>query len=207
MGELRIASISDPSLESAEATRVLLAIVYRAALMDLLPERGDGEIVVDRGWLRGLADAIGRAGIGRAVTLELAGAGEGLAAPLWALWEALDESPYPRGEWRGMRERLGDEQLARLLRISPSSLRRYAGGERETPDEVAWRLHALTRIVAALLGSYNDYGVRRWFERSRAQLGGRSPAEAFVAADGEDDADLRAVVELAEALVGPAVAA
>jgi hypothetical protein len=46
-------------------------------------------------------------------------------------------------------------------------------------NEVAWRLHTLTRILAALTGSYNDYGIRSWFHRPRAQFDGRSPADVF----------------------------
>lgn len=73
-------------------------------------------------------------------------------------------------------------------------------------DEIAWRLHTLTRIIAALSGSYNDYGVRRWFQRPRAQLDGQTPAEVFTEVGGEDDEQLNSLVELAEALVGPALA-
>jgi hypothetical protein len=109
-------------------------------------------------------------------------------------------------EWACVRERLDDGQLARLLRISRSSLRRYAAGERETPEGVAWRLHSLARIVAALAGSYNDYGIRRWFERLRVELDGRSPAHVFVEAESEADPELARVVDLAEALVGPSLA-
>ena len=98
-----------------------------------------------------------------------------------------------------------DDLLAVLVGgISPSSLRRYSAGERETPDEVAWRLHALARIVAALRGSYNAYGIRRWFERRRSQLGERTPGQVLVDAESEDDA--QEVVRLAEALLGPGMA-
>jgi hypothetical protein len=214
MTELRIKSISGPIAESPETVRWVLATVYRADLMDLLPKWVDEnrEIVLDEAFLREFAAVVGNAGIGRGLTInldhdltrELSRAH--LAETMQSIWQVLDDSPYPAGEWGGVRDRLGDEQLAELLDISTSSLRRYASGVRETPDEIAWRLHTLTRIIAALSGSYNDYGVRRWFQRPRAQLDGQTPAEVFTEAGGEDDEQLNSLVELAEALVGPALA-
>ena len=106
------------------------------------------------------------------------------ADDLRALVEALDASPMPEGEWRPARELLGDELLARLAGgVSQSSLRRYASGARQTPDDIAWRLHVVARILAALLGSYNAYGVRRWFERRRSAL--RRPRAGPGAGDGQ----------------------
>ncbi len=54
---------------------------------------------------------------------------------------ALDESPSPATEWGALRETLGDTLLAALVGISDASLRRYASGQRETPQKVAERLH------------------------------------------------------------------
>jgi AbrB family looped-hinge helix DNA binding protein len=59
------------------------------------------------------------------------------------------------------------------------SLRRYASGTRPTPDPVAQRLHLLALIVADLRGAYNDYGIRRWFQRPRPQLGGHSSEDVL----------------------------
>jgi hypothetical protein len=203
MSAIRIMSISDDVAATASARRRLLDLVFRAEVMDLLPRRG--EIDLDREFVADLTATLNRAGIARATR---AGASDPLdEAAAGTLWRALDESPYPAGEWPGIREYLDDELLARLVGISPSSLRRYASGTRETPDGVAWRLHGLGRIVAALIGSYNAYGVRRWFERARAQLDGRTPAQVLAAATSEDDPELAAVVRLAEALVGPSLAA
>src|SRR5918992_1579520 len=110
--------------------------------------------------------------------------------------------PRDDAEWAPVREVVGDELLGRLLRVSVSSLRRYAGGERTTPDAVAWRLHAVARVVAALIGSYNGYGVRRWFERRRVTLDGAAPAEVFVQVESEDDERLQRVLGLADELTG-----
>ena len=130
------------------------------------------------------------------------------ADDLRAVVEALDASPMPDSEWQPARELLGDELLARLVGgVSQSSLRRYAGGARETPDDVAWRLHVVARLLAALLGSYNAYGVRRWFERRRTTLGGLAPAQVLETARDEDDELLLTTLALADDLSGAGPAA
>ena len=63
------------------------------------------------------------------------------------------------------------------------------------------------RLLAALVGSYNDYGIRRWFERRRSTLDGATPAELVEQADSEDDERLRRVIALADELTGAAAAA
>jgi len=90
---------------------------------------------------------------------------------------ALEESPAPEHEWNRLAEVLGIDPLARLLRISLTSARRYRAAARSTPDDVADRRHFLTLVVGDLRGSYNDIGIRQWFHRKRVQLGGRAPAE------------------------------
>ena len=101
-----------------------------------------------------------------------------------------------------MIELFGVERLATLLGISVASLRRYAGDQRPTPDVVAARLHVLARIVAELRGAYSEVGVRRWFERVRSQLGGRSP-DSFLSGDWDPDgADSERVLALARSLTG-----
>jgi hypothetical protein len=89
---------------------------------------------------------------------------------------ALDASPVPRYEWNGLARVFAPEDLAALLDISLSSLRRYQSRERDTPDEVAARLHFLALVVGDLAGSYNEAGIRRWFQRKRTPLDGQAPA-------------------------------
>lgn len=114
----------------------------------------------------------------------------------------LDDSPLPGQEWIVLRDTLGDDLLARLCRISVITLRRYASSSRPTPDVVAQRLHALALIVADLRGVYNDYGIRRWFQRPRAQLEGLAPAD-FLPPDWTlDGPQAMALRDLAGALRG-----
>lgn len=80
-------------------------------------------------------------------------------------------------EWPQLLELFGVDQLAHLLRISPSSVRRYKAHARMTPDDVAARLHFLALVAGELAGAYNDIGIRRWFDRKRTLLENRSPAE------------------------------
>jgi uncharacterized protein (DUF2384 family) len=101
-----------------------------------------------------------------------------------------------------MRELLGDEMLEKLLGVSRQSIHRYSSGERATPQEVAERLHVLALIVSDLAGSYNEFGIRRWFGRPRSQLGGRSPSVVLKRGFRPDDDDIRRVRGLAAALVG-----
>lgn len=95
------------------------------------------------------------------------------------LTEALEESPVPVYEWRRLTSLFQPEPeaLAELLDISLSSLRRYSSKERDTPDDVAARLHFLALVTGDLVGAYNDMGVRNWFRRKRALLEGRAPKD------------------------------
>jgi len=92
---------------------------------------------------------------------------------------ALEESPAPVFEWPQLLELFGVDQLAQLLRISPSSVRRYKAHARMTPDDVAARMHFLALVAGELAGAYNDIGIRRWFDRKRTLLENRSPAEVL----------------------------
>ena len=95
---------------------------------------------------------------------------------------------------------LGADLLARLLRISPVSLRRYRSGARTTPAPVAVRLHALALMAGDLAGACNEAGVRRWFVRPRTVLDNRAPVDVLVPGWGPDDTGPRQVRGLASAL-------
>lgn len=146
--------------------------------------------------VRRLARRLGRAGIATATAahldnVEAPSAGE-LASMLELLIAALEASPSPKFEWGGLGRVFDPEDLAALLHVSVSSLKRYQSGERETPDAIAARLHFLALLVGDLAGSYSEIGVRRWFQRKRTQLDGRAPAAFLKGAwDPDDEGPLR----------------
>jgi hypothetical protein len=95
------------------------------------------------------------------------------------LTEALEGSPAPAYEWRRVNELFQSEpdRLAELLGISVSSLRRYSSQARETPDDIASRLHFLALLTGDLAGAYNEIGIRNWFQRKRTLLDGKAPRD------------------------------
>lgn len=97
------------------------------------------------------------------------------------LYAVLGESPLPEREWRSLLGTFDPADLGALLKTSESSVKRYASDVRTTPDHIADRLHWLAITVGYLSGSYNAYGIRRWFQRPRQTLGGLSPSEALAA--------------------------
>jgi hypothetical protein len=174
--------------------------------MGLLPDAFDGSTRLDAALLAQLAEMLRSAGVATLHADRLESArGKALTQALQDALAAIEASPHPRGEWGPARELLGDDLLATLVGgISASSLQRYASGARETPDEVAWRLHLLARVLSSLRGSYNAYGIRRWFERPRSQLDGATPGHRLLEADGEEEAQV--VLDLADALLRPGFA-
>lgn len=126
---------------------------------------------------------------------------EGLAAALRSIDEILDESPLPSSEWPRLMGVLGRDLLARLLRIGTSSVGRYERAERDTPDEVAAKLHWLALVVGDLAGAYNEIGIRRWFDRKRSALDGRAPAQLLAKKWQPEDEGPGRVRALARALV------
>ncbi|MGH7818261.1 MAG: hypothetical protein ACREQ9_00660 [Candidatus Binatia bacterium] len=147
--------------------------------MGLVDETDFGSRLEPRGFVRAMR-SVARAGIGRRAIEELEQVdfrrGEHVAPLLDQINTALFESPLPDREWKELETRLGLDTIASLLDVSASSARRYRRGLRATPDLVADRLHFLALVVGDLVGSYNDVGLRRWFERPRRLLDGKSPA-------------------------------
>jgi hypothetical protein len=125
----------------------------------------------------------------------------GLERALERLNAALEESPAPEFEWNRLTELLGPELLSRLLGISGSSIRRYKAAARTTPDDVADRLHFLSLIAGDLSGAYNEIGIRQWFDRKRAQLGGRTPLDLLKGRWKPDEPGPRQVQNLARSLI------
>jgi hypothetical protein len=124
-----------------------------------------------------------------------------LARALRDIDARLEESPLPETEWPRVTAILESDQLAALLGISASSLVRYAKGERRTPDDIAARLHFIALVVGDLAGAYNALGIRRWFERPRTALAGRTPASFLAGGWTPDGQGVWRVRALARALV------
>ncbi|HNU11454.1 MAG TPA: hypothetical protein PKJ45_08820 [Rubrivivax sp.] len=170
---------------------------------------------LDAATVKRLIQALQRHGIGANASLLLAplttqppqaldeATQERVVSGLRELNQALEASATPSTEWSAMRRVLGDEMLIDLLGIGDSSLRRYAAGDRQTPDSVAARLHWLAMVVADLAGAYNDFGIRRWFVRPRSQLQARSPRDVLGLNWSPDDEGANRVRALAAVLSGP----
>jgi hypothetical protein len=168
-------------------------------LVDEAPQRADA------GAIRQLANRVRRAGIAASAADALnnveAPSTHELADVLETLIAALEASPAPQYEWSGLARLFGPDELAPLLNVSVSSLKRYQSSERTTPDDVAARLHFLALVVGDLAGSYNEIGIRRWFHRKRSLLDGRTPA-SLLKHDWDPDEDGPARVrQLARELV------
>jgi hypothetical protein len=125
-----------------------------------------------------------------------------VASLLRLVIEALEASPVAKYEWPAVSRVFESDQLASLVGISVSSLRRYLSGARETPDDVAARLHHVALVAGDLAGAYNDVGVRRWFDRKRSALGGKTPAALLSGEWNPEDAGPQKVRALAQSLVG-----
>jgi hypothetical protein len=173
---IRIESAAVPFTTPQVAFQAVQAL-GRADAMGLLP--ADERIeTLDLPSFRKAVRHIHRAGIARNFQLDLTSLPDsGLERALEHLNLALEESPAPEFEWHRMGDVLGLELLSRLLGVSAISIRRYRANGRATPDDVAERLHFLTLLVGDLAGAYNEFGVRQWFARKRAQLDGRAPAD------------------------------
>lgn len=206
MGDIQITSVLSP-FQDPEIARPAFASLARAQAMGLLPE---DVAIRELGWdcIDVLVREMAAAGIARQALAEL------LSKPrptdrgrilslLGTIGAALEDSPVPVREWPALVGVLGHERLARLLRISPASVRRYAAGHRATPDVVAARLHLLALIVGDLSGTYNEYGIRRWFERTRTPLQGLSPEDILGDEWSPDDEGSARLRDLARSLLDP----
>ncbi len=115
------------------------------------------------------------------------------------VYAQLEECPSPATEWQSVRDVLNDDALlAALLGLGVVSVRRYAKGERHCSDTVAARLHWLALLIDQLEGTYNSYGIRRWFQRPRAALNGQAPQDRLKGDWDPDDDAIHALVALAQ---------
>jgi hypothetical protein len=200
---IRIATIEAP-LNRPSLLGPAVALVRRALAVGLLRDRPLIERL-DLELLRGIAREASQAGIGQDAALELLEhrTPARLGRAIDRLGHALEQSPLPERELAQLLDVFEVDELATLIGTAPVSVRRYAGGARSVPDAVAARVHWLALVSADLAGAYNRLGIRRWFERPRSQLAGRSPRQALRRGWSPDDSPAQQVRELAAALAGP----
>jgi uncharacterized protein (DUF2384 family) len=203
MKDIRLESMSAPFSESGAGPAAARVIAFAATtgLLENVSVRAldmpTWETVLKRLRDLGIGKIQGTATTGRRDMR-----GEELSRAIQMIYNAIEASPMPSSEWTSMRALLKDDLLERVLNVSRQSIQRYAAGDRQTPQAVADRLHAIALIASDLAGSYNEFGIRRWFERPRTQLSGKAPV-AILKGDWDPDADNpRKVRELAAALSG-----
>jgi len=203
MVAVRIGTV-EPPLDRPALVEPATRLLRRALALGLL---GDQEKLdrLDLDLVRRIAREASTAGIGldAAVALLHEDAGtQRFVRLIERLEDSLTESPLPTREVPELLRVFDRAELATLLGTSSVSLGRYLSGSREWPDKLAARIHWLALVVSDLHGAYNDFGVRRWFDRARAQLGGRAPRQALGSGWDPDSPEAERVRQLAASLAG-----
>ncbi|HJQ00250.1 MAG TPA: hypothetical protein VJ851_01500 [Jatrophihabitans sp.] len=204
MTGLRIDSIDEPFLANPSLVEQALRLLLRAEYVGCLPDLA-AAIVLGPEVLRSVGRCMQHAQLPSARWSFLTGPEADLSPAQWrtaltAMNDQIEMSPLPDGEWGPVLSTLGEDLVADLLGISASSIRRYHAGARSTPQEIAERLHFVALLLADLAGSYNDYGLRRWFTRPRTALADRRPIELLGGNFDPDGPDAHALKELAASL-------
>lgn len=207
MNRLRFRSVEEP-LDHPDAAWEAVRFLSTAEQLGLLPSGLESIDSLDLRTLRAVLKEAAAAGVARQALVEAESRdkrdGAAWLEVLVRANEALADSPIPERTWPVLADLLGIDLLARLVGIARASARRYLAGDRATPDAVAARLHWIALIVADLAGSYNEFGIRRWFVRARSQLDGASPAGVLAGQWSPDDPGPRTVRALAASLVDAA---
>jgi uncharacterized protein (DUF2384 family) len=200
--DIQIQSIDAPLSRQGLPGRAF-GLVLRATAVGLLPNRERIDRL-DIDLVREIARAAAEAGVGKQAALGLLqqSSPAELERLIQQLEDAIVASPLPDRELAELRRTFELDQLAPLLGVSVVSLRRYLAGTRQVPDDIAERAHWLALVAGDLAGSYNTVGVRRWFERPRPQLDGRSPRQVLGNDWTPDQPGVAQVHALAAALVG-----
>jgi len=208
MTVLHIDSVAEPFRSDRVLADLALRLLSRAEYAGCLPA-GGGHLVLDGEVIRTVGKCLAQAQMptSRWTFLD----GPEVSSARWreavtAMNEQIEMSPQPAGEWGPVLGTLGEDMVAELLGVSVSSVRRYSAGNRVTPQDIAERLHFVAMLLADLAGSYNDYGVRRWFTRPRAALQGTRPIDALGAGFDPDGEQAQQVQELAASLISAGAA-
>jgi hypothetical protein len=203
MAALQISTV-EPPLDRPSVVDPAFRLLRRAVALGLIgtQERVDR---LDLELLRRIAREASAAGIGRDAAVALLKGDPGtdrLAVLIGRLDDSLAESPLPEREVPELLRVFDRDELAALAGTSSVSLGRYLTGSRKWPDELAARIHWLALVLSDLEGAYNDFGVRRWFERERVQLSGRSPRQVLGAEWDPASEEVERVRQLAASLAG-----
>lgn len=202
MATVRIDAVAAPfTLEDADLVSSAMDALLFMESMGLLSTDVDR---LDRATLLDVAETAARAGIAQTDAVRLMSEKDLDPATvrtfLERLGDSLRESPMPELELASLLDLFPHDELGTLLGASESSLRRYASGARRSPDDIAARAHYLSIVVGYLRGAYNDIGVRRWFQRRRTMLDGRTPAQLLRGKWTPDSEGAQRVRDLARAL-------
>ena len=204
---IRLRSVDAP-LDRPAAAWEAVRFLSTAEVLGLLPASPESIETLDVRIVRAVLKEAAAAGVGRQALAEADSRderdGDAWVDVLVHANAALADSPIPDRTWPGLADLLGIDLLAKLVGIAPASARRYLAGDRATPDPVAARLHSIALIAGDLAGSYNEFGIRRWFSRPRSQLDGKAPADVLAGEWSPDDPGPRAVRALATRLVDAA---
>lgn len=84
--------------------------------------------------------------------------------------------------------------LTNLTGKSPADMRKDLRGSSK-------KIHFIYEVVDYLRGSYNDDGIRKWFQRERSQLGGKSPLQYLGSGWNPDEEYAKIVLELAKSSI------
>ncbi|KKR46662.1 MAG: hypothetical protein A3A97_00110 [Candidatus Terrybacteria bacterium RIFCSPLOWO2_01_FULL_40_23] len=110
--------------------------------------------------------------------------------------------------WDAVQDTLGVDITAALItgqaRICKARAKffEYDADPQNAPVEVIKRFNFVTKIVFLLEGSYNDFGIQRWFLRKRAQLDDASPLEILKGDWDPQDPEPQKVLKLAKETYG-----
>ncbi|MGQ0805436.1 MAG: hypothetical protein ACT4PI_16430, partial [Actinomycetota bacterium] len=203
MAAVQISTV-EPPFDRPALVDPAIRLLRRALALGLLAdqERVDR---LDLELVRRIAREASTAGIGHDAAVALLQSDPSanrLAGLIERLDDSLAQSALPDREVPALLRVFDRDELAALAGTSSVSLGRYLSGSRTWPDELAARMHWLALVLSDLEGAYNAFGVRRWFDRQRAQLDGRSPRQVLGSEWDPSSPDVERVRGLAASLAG-----
>jgi DNA-binding transcriptional regulator YiaG len=94
-----------------------------------------------------------------------------------------ERSPKQLVSWLSEILPVSQRELAAILGVNARKLQRWLHGANEPEGDDALRVTVVARIVNQLRHSLTPVGVLRWFDRTRAELGGRKPRTLLASAE------------------------